>query len=107
MADLAGLAGLYDRSDYAVRLKATRISVVPLALIPTLLFFLVREPVVMTKITGVAQSVMLPIIGFATLYLRYIHMPKKILPKGWITLALWVASAIMVVPVAYLAIKQL
>ena len=107
MADLAGIAGLYDKSDYTVRLKATRISVVPLALIPTLLLFLVREPVVMTKITGVAQSVMLPIIGFATLYLRYVHMPKKILPKGWITLTLWVASVVMLVPVVYLAIKPL
>ncbi len=107
IADLAGLVGLYDKSDYAMRLKVTRISVIPLALIPTLLFFLVREPVVMTKITGVAQSVMLPIIGFATLYLRYVHMPKKILPKGWITLTLWVASVMMLVPVAYLVMRQI
>ena len=50
---------------------------------------------------------MLPIIGFSTIYLRYAHLPKLILPKRWITLALWLTSAAMLVMMGYSTIQQL
>ena len=55
----------------------------------------------MVKIGGIAQASMLPIIAIATIYLRYRHVPKAVLPKGWITLALWVTTAIIVVIMSY------
>ena len=50
---------------------------------------------------------MLPIIGAATLYLRYVHLPRRILPKGWITLALWVTTALTAVMMGYSLLRQL
>ena len=100
-ADFIGMLGVYDRHNYALRLKTTRIFVVILLFIPSIYFMFVKEPVLMVKIGGIAQAAMLPLIGFATLYLRYKRMPPKILPKGWITLALWVSAAIMAIMMGY------
>ena len=50
---------------------------------------------------GIAQASMLPIIAISTIYLRYRHVPKAVLPKGWITFALWVTTAIIVVMMSY------
>jgi hypothetical protein len=49
---------------------------------------------------------MLPVIGFVTVWLRYRHMPKQILPKGWLTLALWVSATVMAVMTGYSLIMQ-
>ncbi len=51
----------------------------------------------MVKIAGLTEAAMLPVVGFATIYLRYRYLPKTIAPRGWITLALWVTSFIMLV----------
>ena len=40
-------------------------------------------------------------------YRRYFPLTTEAPAKGWITLALWVASVIMLVPVVYLAVRQL
>ena len=50
---------------------------------------------------------MLPIVGAATLYLRYVHLPRQIAPKGRLTLTLWIATALMAVMMGYLVLKQL
>ena len=96
-ADMLVLLGVYDRADYRKRLGYTRWLVVLYIAVPTAFFFLVREPVVMVKIAGLTEAAMLPVVGFATIYLRYRHLPGTIAPRGWITLALWVTSFIMLV----------
>ena len=101
MADLAGMLGIYNRRDYTKRLLATRICVASILTIPAVYFMFVKEPVLMVKIGGVAQAAMLPVIGFCTVYLRYRHLPKAIVPKGWLTLALWVSASIMAVMMGY------
>jgi Mn2+/Fe2+ NRAMP family transporter len=106
-ADFVGMLGFYDRRDYGQRLKMIRVFVVILLFVPSVYFMFLREPVFMVKIGGVAQAIMLPIIGFYTVYLRYRHMPKLILPKGWITLALWVSSAVMAVVMGYSVVQRL
>lgn len=106
-ADFTGMLGLYDRHSYPKRLKAIRIFVVILLFVPSMYFMFVKEPVLMVKIGGIAQAMMLPIIGFVTLYLRYNQMPKSVLPKGWITLGLWVSAVVMAVMMGYSAIQRL
>ncbi len=96
-ADFLVMLGLYRREDYERRLKWTRIFVVLFLVIPILFYVLLRQPVLMVKIVGVSQALLLPIVALATIYLRYVHVPKAILPKGWITLALWVTSLVIVV----------
>lgn len=106
-ADFVGMLGLYDKRDYPKRLRVTRLFVVILLFLPSLYYMFLSEPVLMVKIGGVAQATMLPIIGFVTVYLRYSHMPQRVLPKGWITLALWVSSVIMAVMMSYSVLQRL
>ena len=100
-ADLLANMGMFDKRDYRGRLRAIRILIGFFLFVPALLFMFVREPVLMVKIGGIAQASMLPIIAMSTIYLRYRHVPKAVLPKGWITLMLWVTTAIIVVMMSY------
>ena len=107
LADFTGLLGLYDKTNYATRLKVTRVFVVVLLVVPSFYYMFLRQPVLMVKIGGVAQAVMLPIIGFCTIYLRYVHLPKVIAPRGWITLGLWVCTLLMAVMMSYSVLQKL
>lgn len=106
-ADFVGMLGVYDKSDYNKRLKAIRVFVVLLMVVPCLYFMWIREPVLMVKIGGIAQAIMLPVIGGFAIYLRYRRMPSSILPKAWITLMLWVCAALMALLMGYSAIDRL
>lgn len=106
-ADFVALLGAYDRRNYKARLRATRIISGILLVGPALLYMVLRDPVLMVLIGGVGQATMLPVAGFLTLYLRYVHLPKTIVPKGWITLALWVASLVMLVMMGYSVLQRL
>ena len=106
-ADFMGSIGVFDKRNYAARWKVTRFFAVLTLVISLLYFSYLREPVLMVKIGGLAQAAMLPIIAFSTLYLRYTHMPKPILPKLWITLALWASSFIILVIMGYSILKIL
>jgi Mn2+/Fe2+ NRAMP family transporter len=107
LADFAGMLGLYDRTNYAMRVRVTRIFVVCILIVPSVYFMFIREPVLMVKIGGVAQASMLPIIAFSTIYLRYRHLPKTIIPKGWMTLALWVSSVVIAIMMGYSVLQRL
>jgi Mn2+/Fe2+ NRAMP family transporter len=106
-ADFIGMLGVYDRHNYALRLKTTRIFVFILLFVPSLYFMFLSEPVTMVKIGGIAQASMLPLIGFATLYLRYKRMPPKIVPPAWITLALWISAAVMAIMMGYSVVERI
>ena len=106
-ADFLAILGVYDKRSYSARLSVTRVFVVILLLLPSLTFMFLQEPVLMVKIGGVSEALMLPVIGFSTIYLSRVHLPKAILPKGWITLGLWLTSAVMLVMMGYSVIRQL
>ncbi len=106
-ADFLAILGVYDKRSYSARLSVTRVFVVILLLLPSLTFMFLQEPVLMVKIGGVSEALMLPVIGFSTIYLSHAHLPKAILPKGWITLGLWLTSAVMLVMMGYSVIRQL
>lgn len=106
-ADLVGMLGFFDRSNYQHRLRAVRVFVVVLLVVPCLYFMLLREPVLMVKIGGIAQAIMLPVIGGFALYLRYRRMPREILPKAWITAMLWVSAVLMALMMGYSALDRL
>jgi hypothetical protein len=44
---------------------------------------------------------MLPIIGIGTIYLRHRRLPKPIGPATWVTVALWIATLIIVCVTGY------
>ena len=62
---------------------------------PCITFYFIREPVVMLKVGGITQAVLLPIIGFCALYLLRRHLPQAIAPSRNLRLALWATSSIM------------
>lgn len=106
-ADFVGMLGVYDKSNYKLRLRAVRVFVVLLLVVPCLYFMWIREPVLMVKIGGIAQAIMLPVIGGFALFLRYKRMPRNVLPKGWITLMLWVSAVLMAILMGYSALSRL
>ena len=67
-----------------------------------------REPVGMVKIGGVAQALLLPVIGFSTIYLRYVHLPAADPARpAWISVTLWVASVAMLIMMVYSMAQEL
>ena len=106
-ADFAGLLGAYDRRNYGSRRRVTQLFIGFVLFVPVIYYFLLPEPVMLVTIGGIAQALMLPIVGFSVLYLRYHHLPEAVAPKGWITLALWVASVITAVMMGYSVLQRL
>jgi manganese transport protein len=94
-ADMCRVMGLYARDDYRRRLQYRRGFVVLLTVLPAVLFLLIVSPVQMVVAGGIVQSVMLPVVGFGTLYLRYRRLPAELAPSAAVTAGLWVASAVM------------
>ncbi len=107
VADFVSVLGLYDRANYRTRLLAIRVYVLAHFLLPCLFLYYFREPVLMVKIGGITQALLLPIIGFATLYLRYTSLPKEIEPQPWVTFALGTASFVMLVMMGYYVLVQI
>lgn len=100
-ADMCRVMGLYARDDYAQRVRYRRAFVVVLAVLPVALYYVFASPVKMVVAGGIVQSVMLPVVGFGTLYLRYRRLPADLSPSAWVTAGLWAASAVMLAAACY------
>ncbi len=101
MADLLRLLGAYARDDYRERQRWRRRFVVLLTVVPTLLYFLFESPVKMVVAGGIAQSLLLPALGAAAVYLRHRHLPSEVAPAAGVTAALWATSALMLAVMLY------
>ena len=97
IADFLGLAGFFDRKDFEQRTRFVHGSMIAFLIGPCITFYFIREPVVMLKIGGITQAVLLPILGFSTLHLLRRHLPAAIAPSRNLRLALWVTSSVMAV----------
>ena len=100
VADFLGMVGLYDRHDYSKRLTATRVMTAVFLIVPCFTFYFVQEPVVMVKVSGIAQALLLPAMGFGMVYLINRKLPPLLEPAAWVRRALWASSAIMLAVVA-------
>ncbi|MET0552610.1 MAG: transmembrane Mn(2+) transporter, partial [Vicinamibacteria bacterium] len=94
-ADMCRVMGLSARDDDGQRLRDRRAFVVLLTVLPAALYLVFASPVKMVVAGGVVQSVMLPVVGFGTLYLRYRRLPADLAPSAGVTAGLWIASAVM------------
>lgn len=101
LADTGRLLGWFQRSDYDARLRYLNRFVWVALLVPVALFFIFKSPVNMVKAGGVAQAVMLPILGIGALYLRHKRLPAEVAPRPFATALLWVAAIVMLVAVVY------
>jgi Mn2+/Fe2+ NRAMP family transporter len=78
-------------SDDAVRRRWIRIFCAIFPLLSFAAYALVKKPVIMVLISGMAQSIMLPMLGGAGLYFRYRHCDRRITPGRLWDLFLWVS----------------
>jgi Mn2+/Fe2+ NRAMP family transporter len=100
-ADMIRLTGAFKTDDYATRVKYRNGYIIGSLIIPVGLFFFFKSPVKMVLAGGIAQSLMLPIIGIGALVLHHRHIPKEIRPSKLVTIALWICTAIITCLMAY------
>jgi hypothetical protein len=104
LADFAVINGWCGRQDYRRRLTLTRAFLGIALLLPTLCFFSLKEPVLMVKVGGIAQALMLPVIGVATIYLSA-RLPQRIQPAFPLRSAAWGSTVVMLVAALYYLIQ--
>jgi hypothetical protein len=100
-ADALRIAGVYARNDGASRLRWRNRFVVILSVVPVTFYWFIRSPVQMVVAGGLAQALMLPLIGIAVIYLRHTSLPDEIRPSLGTTVMLWISTAVMAAFAAY------
>ncbi|MSU20992.1 MAG: divalent metal cation transporter [Pedosphaera sp.] len=100
-ADLCRLMGLFAPDDYARRVTFRNGFILFLTVVPVIMFLSFESPVKMVVAGGLAQAMMLPVIGIGTLYLRHRRLPNEIAPSTWVTVLLWVATIIIIGLMSY------
>ena len=68
------------------------------ALFPMLclaVYWLLPNPAWLVLISGSAQAIMLPMLGFAALYFRYYKTRRDLLGSRWVELGLWISVALL------------
>jgi len=106
-ADAVRIAGGYERDDAGSRLRWRKRFVVILSVIPVLLFWFFRSPVQMVVVGGVAQALMLPLIGIAAIYLRHRRLPLDVQPSLATTVLLWLSTAVMAAFALYYVLSRI
>jgi hypothetical protein len=101
------LMGMFRADDGAARVRYRNGFVVLLTVVPVILILNLTDPVQMVRIGGIAQAMMLPVIGIGAVYLRHRHLPKEIAPSRWVTIGLWVAAALIVWLMGYSVIEAI
>jgi Mn2+/Fe2+ NRAMP family transporter len=96
VADALGLYGLTDGSE-ASRVKWTRRISAVWPFVALVLYAFVQAPSRMIIACGIAQSIMLPLLGAAALYFRYRHSDPALRPGRLWDALLWIAFAAFLV----------
>jgi Mn2+/Fe2+ NRAMP family transporter len=94
-ADAVRIAGGFAREDAESRRRWRDRFVVALSVVPALLYWFLESPVRMVVMGGVAQALMLPIIGLSAVYLRHRHLPAEIRPASGTTALLSISTMVM------------
>ena len=105
-ADLVRMGGGFARNDGDARARWRDINTVILATLPAIFYWVVGSPVRMVVAGGMAQALMLPLIGLAAVYLRHRRLPQELRPSPLTTAALWTSAIVMAV-VAIYSVRQL
>jgi manganese transport protein len=106
-ADAVRVAGGFRRDDGESRLRWRNRFIVVLAVVPALFYWFIESPVQMVVMGGVAQALMLPIIGLSAVYLRHVHIPEDIRPSVGTTVLLWIATIVMFGFALYYVVSRL
>jgi Mn2+/Fe2+ NRAMP family transporter len=102
-SDLVRMSGGFARNDADARGRWRDINTVILATLPAVFYWIVGSPVQMVVAGGMAQALMLPLIGLAAVYLRHRRVPAELYPTPLTTAALWTSAIVMAVVAIYSA----
>jgi Mn2+/Fe2+ NRAMP family transporter len=89
--DAVGQTGLYNFRDPKTR--ATVISIIAFAVpaIWSVLFLLIKAPVLMVTVGGIATSVLLLLVIFAAIHFRYRRLSRELTPGRFYDVWLWIS----------------
>jgi hypothetical protein len=90
VADGLGLFGVVDASEEG-RMRWSRIISVIWPILALLALLLFRAPVAMVLASGLAQAIMLPLLGIAVLYFRYRRVDGRLQPGALWDVLLWIS----------------
>ncbi len=93
--DIFEMIGWIKINSYKERMKYVGRLCIIIPIICFTLYSLIGKPILMIIIGGTAQAIMLPVIAFSTIYLRYKHTNKNILPPKITDILLWICSTII------------
>src|SRR5437867_770884 len=99
--DCFHIMGLVSLRDYPHRQHWIRWLVTLQPPIHFMLFLTFQLPLWMVLVGGTAQSLMLPVIAFATLYLRYRRLDERLKPSTGLDLLLWISCICIVLVSVY------
>jgi Mn2+/Fe2+ NRAMP family transporter len=102
-ADMCRVMGYFPRDDYAARTRYRRGFLVLLVIVGTTLYLAIEAPVKMVVFGGIAQSLLLPLIGFGTIFLRHRHLPPSVAPGAFTTVSLWICTLLTLAAMLYYA----
>jgi Mn2+/Fe2+ NRAMP family transporter len=94
-ADAVRIMGGYARDDSRSRVRWRNRFVVLLATTPAVFYWFIESPVQMVVAGGIAQALLLPLLGLAAVYLRHTQLPAPIQPSAFTTIMLWVSASVM------------
>ena len=95
-SDVLGTLGLIKPGEASYR-KSVKIWSAILPAVCGITYCLGVKPVVAVLMSGLMQSIMLPMLGFAALYFRYKHSDKRIAPSFvWDFFVVWSAIGLLV-----------
>ena len=89
--DAVGQTGLYDFRNPKTRAKVIAVIAFIIPAIYTLLFLLIKAPVFMVTVGGIATSVLLLIVVFAAIHFRYRRLSAELAPGRFFDAWLWVS----------------
>jgi Mn2+/Fe2+ NRAMP family transporter len=91
VGDAVGQTGLYDFRDPKTRAKVISIIAFLVPAVWSVLFFLIKAPVLMVILGGLATSVLLFIVVAAAVHFRYRRLSKELDPGRFFDIWLWLS----------------
>lgn len=84
-------------SDESTQARMVKILSALFPMLCLLVYWILPSPAWLVLISGSAQAVMLPMLGFAALYFRYYKTRRELHGSKWIEIGLWISVALLFV----------
>jgi Mn2+/Fe2+ NRAMP family transporter len=94
-ADLLGVLKVVEFTDFHARMKWIRFFTIAVPVIQATTFAMHAKPKSVLILTAATNGLLLPIITFATIWLRYRLTDRRIAPTRWTDFLLWACAFII------------